>query len=119
MTLIGEARSHGGFSARLPVEQHGACLVEPTQDQITVGTSPKQHAKVSRQLPAVMARCPLQIGEGEALIKAGLQIGSTEAIDQTFAFERTSQPALFSEPDCLSGLLAFLEKRRPEFRGRS
>ena len=54
-----------------------------------------------------------------ALIKAGLQIGSTEAIDQTFAFERISQPALFSEPDCLSGLLAFLEKRRPEFRGRS
>ena len=52
-----------------------------------------------------------------AQIKAGLQIGATDALEQTFAFERVSQPALFSEPDCLSGLLAFLEKRRPEFRG--
>ncbi len=54
-----------------------------------------------------------------ALIKEGLQIGAAEALEHTFDFERISQAALFSEPDCRSGLLAFLEKRQPEFHGLS
>ena len=54
-----------------------------------------------------------------ALIKAGLQTGQTEALEQTFAFERLWQSALFSEPDCLAGLQSFLEKRRPRFGGAS
>jgi 2-(1,2-epoxy-1,2-dihydrophenyl)acetyl-CoA isomerase len=52
-----------------------------------------------------------------ALIKQGLRLSDADTLEQVFTLERKAQLELFSEADCLEGLRAFFEKRRPAFRG--
>jgi enoyl-CoA hydratase/carnithine racemase len=51
-------------------------------------------------------------------IKRSLQVGSDLPIDQAVALDRELAFGLFGSPDCIEGVRAYLEKRKPTFQGR-
>ncbi len=52
------------------------------------------------------------------LIKVAVQEGTEMALNNGLALERELQNRLFVTEDAQEGLLAFIEKRKPEFKGR-
>jgi len=52
------------------------------------------------------------------LIKVAVQEGTEMALNNGLALERELQNRLFATEDAQEGLLAFIEKRTPEFKGR-
>jgi len=52
------------------------------------------------------------------LIKVAVQEGTEMALNNGLAIERELQNRLFATEDAQEGLLAFIEKRKPEFKGR-
>ena len=115
-SVRGELRAHrthprlGGFHSLVRLVGAGrAADMMMTGERIDAATA---HAIGSRSesfprrrstTTLAMQRASRPAAHTLALIKAGLQIGANDALEQTFAFERVSQPELFSEPDCLSG----------------
>jgi enoyl-CoA hydratase/carnithine racemase len=57
---------------------------------------------------------PLAVGH----IKRAVQGGSDSALTQGLALERELQQQLFRSQDAREGLLAFVQKRKPTFRGK-
>jgi 2-(1,2-epoxy-1,2-dihydrophenyl)acetyl-CoA isomerase len=53
--------------------------------------------------------------EALTLIKRGIELGAGCAPDSMGEFEASAQEFLFARPNCLEGLQAFVEKRRPDF----
>jgi len=59
-------------------------------------------------------RAPLAVGR----IKRAVQSGGEMALEQGLALERELQAELFSSEDARDGIAAYVEKRKPVFRGR-
>jgi len=59
-------------------------------------------------------RAALAVGR----IKRSVQSGSEMALEQGLALERELQAELFATQDAKEGITAYLEKRKPTFRGR-
>ena len=72
-------------------------------------------AEFEREALAYATRLAAGPTRALARIKAGLELASAGTLESVLAFEREVQPALFAEDDCLEGLRAFLEKRKPAF----
>jgi 2-(1,2-epoxy-1,2-dihydrophenyl)acetyl-CoA isomerase len=56
---------------------------------------------------------------GLALAKRALAASSTNTLSQQLDLERDLQRLAGASPDAAEGIGAFLQKRRPEFTGRS
>ena len=54
----------------------------------------------------------------QRFIKAGLNESAGRSFDEGLAYEQTAQALLFGTADVVEGMLAFLEKRPPDFEGR-
>jgi enoyl-CoA hydratase/carnithine racemase len=59
-------------------------------------------------------KATLAVGKIKRAVQSGLEMG----LDQALALERELQAELFMSDDASEGLLAYLEKRKPRFRGR-
>jgi enoyl-CoA hydratase/carnithine racemase len=55
---------------------------------------------------------------GVQLIKEAILRGADQPLDAALAFERRSFQFLFATDDRKEGIAAFLERRKPDFRGR-
>jgi enoyl-CoA hydratase len=55
---------------------------------------------------------------GVQSIKEAILRGADQSLDAALALERRSFQFLFATEDCREGIAAFLEKRKPHFRGR-
>jgi enoyl-CoA hydratase/carnithine racemase len=51
-------------------------------------------------------------------IKRAVQAGADMSLEQGLALERELQQQLFRSQDAKEGLLAFTQKRKPQFKGR-
>jgi 2-(1,2-epoxy-1,2-dihydrophenyl)acetyl-CoA isomerase len=51
-----------------------------------------------------------------ASIKTGIAVATAGTIDDVFDYERAAQVELFAGANCLEGMTAFLDRRKPEFR---
>jgi enoyl-CoA hydratase len=70
--------------------------------------------RATRELADKLAsRAPVAV----RLAKAALNLSARVPLDSGLAFEVLSQTVLFETKDKKEGIAAFLEKRRPEFRG--
>jgi enoyl-CoA hydratase/carnithine racemase len=54
----------------------------------------------------------------QSMIKRGLDRSSTFTFEQALSFEEQGQAILLASEDLSEGAGAFIEKRRPEFKGR-
>jgi enoyl-CoA hydratase len=61
---------------------------------------------------------PARASRAVGLIKRAVQTGAEVAFTDALALERELQQQLFESEDAKEGLLAHLEKRQPEFKGR-
>ena len=62
----------------------------------------------------IISKAPIAI----ALSKAALNVGSNVDIHSGLQFERHAQTIAFSTDDRMEGTSAFLEKRKPDFKGK-
>lgn len=63
---------------------------------------------------SIAARAPLSI----AATKKAMRLATQKAWSETFDLEASMQDALRNSEDCVEGVTAFFEKRKPEFRGK-
>jgi 2-(1,2-epoxy-1,2-dihydrophenyl)acetyl-CoA isomerase len=68
---------------------------------------------------ALAARLATQATQGLALTKRALDAAETNDLDQQLDVERNLQEEAGRTPDYAEGVRAFLEKRPPNFTGRS
>ena len=61
----------------------------------------------------ILSRGPLAV----RLAKAALNVAARTGLEAGLEFERLAQAVLFESKDKLEGTTAFLEKRKPKFRG--
>ena len=61
----------------------------------------------------ILSRGPLAV----RLAKAALNVAARAGLEAGLEFERLAQTVLFESKDKLEGTTAFLEKRKPKFRG--
>ena len=61
---------------------------------------------------------PNKATKAVGLIKRSVQTGSELPFELALALERELQAQLFASGDAKEGLTAYVEKRRPEFKGR-
>ncbi len=59
------------------------------------------------------ARASMAVGRIKRAVQSGLEM----SLEQGLAFERELQAELFASDDAKEGLMAYTEKRKPEFRG--
>jgi enoyl-CoA hydratase/3-hydroxyacyl-CoA dehydrogenase len=75
---------------------------------------PRQLIAEARRLAArIASRGPVAVGRAKASINQALQTG----LDAGFAFEAEGVTLTFGTEDKQEGMAAFVEKRRPEFKG--
>ena len=76
---------------------------------------PKELMKTARAMAAKIAsRAPLAVGRAKTAINKTLETD----LDDGLAFEVESVCLLFSTEDKEEGMAAFVERRKPEFKGR-
>jgi enoyl-CoA hydratase/carnithine racemase len=74
-----------------------------------------QELEAAEAMAAVFAeRAPLSL----AFAKAAVNVGMTMPLEAALAFEAGLTAQLYTTQDRAEGIQAFLDKRRPEFRGR-
>ena len=71
-------------------------------------------AEAEEMASAILSKAPLSVRLCKLVIDKGVNPGLGEGL----ALENLAQTIIFSTEDHLEGLSAFLEKRRPEFKGR-
>ena len=62
----------------------------------------------------IISKAPIAV----SLAKTALNIGSNVDIHSGLQFERYAQTIAFSTDDRIEGTSAFLEKRKPDFKGK-
>lgn len=96
----------GRFMSGLEAERMGlASLAVPDSD--VLGTALALAEEIAA-LPPI----------GVQSIKEAILRGADQPLDAALAFERRSFQLLFATEDCREGIAAFLEKRKPGFKGR-
>jgi len=75
----------------------------------------EQYIDFACQWAQELARGP-SIALGQ--IKLGLHMGMTEPLDRVLEWEKASQSFLFSTEDLVEGMVSFMQKRPPEFKGK-
>jgi enoyl-CoA hydratase/carnithine racemase len=118
----------GGGTQRLArlVGKHRAMLLALTGRRIS-GIEAGQMGIASRVVPdADVLPTALSVATeiaalppiGVQLIKEAILRGADQPLDAALAFERRSFQFLFATDDRKEGIAAFLERRKPDFRGR-
>lgn len=118
----------GGGTQRLVrlVGKHRAMLLALTGRRMS-GVEAGQMGIASRVVPdadvmatalAVAAEIAALPPIGVQLIKEAILRGADQPLDSALAFERRSFQFLFATEDRKEGIAAFLERRKPGFRGR-
>jgi len=80
-----------------------------------VVSGPEELLSVTREMAQkIISKAPIAI----ALSKAALNVGSNVDIHSGLQFERHAQTIAFSTDDRMEGTSAFLEKRKPDFKGK-
>lgn len=80
-----------------------------------VVSEPEELLSVAREMAQkIISKAPIAI----ALSKAALNVGSNVDIHSGLQFERHAQTIAFSTDDRMEGTSAFLEKRKPDFKGK-
>jgi enoyl-CoA hydratase len=96
----------GRFMSGLEAERMGlASLAVPDAEVLTTALA---LAEEIAALPPI----------GVQSIKEAILRGADQSLDAALAFERRSFQLLFATEDCREGIAAFLEKRKPGFKGR-
>jgi 2-(1,2-epoxy-1,2-dihydrophenyl)acetyl-CoA isomerase len=75
---------------------------------------PQLAERVAELAEELAAGAPL----AQAMIKRGLDRSSTMTWEQALSFEEQAQAVLLSSEDLTEGASAFIEKRKPDFKGR-
>jgi enoyl-CoA hydratase/carnithine racemase len=67
---------------------------------------------------ALQFTTPNKAAHAVGRIKRAVQTGSEISFESALALERELQQQLFQSEDAREGLQAYIEKRKPEFKGR-
>nr|WP_090514954.1 enoyl-CoA hydratase [Pseudomonas marincola] len=107
---IGKAKAMQMALTGKPISAEYACiagLVSEVVDDAQVAETALEQARVIAQMPPLAAE----------QIKEVMLAGMDASLDAALAMERKANALLFASQDQKEGMQAFLEKRRPEFKG--
>jgi enoyl-CoA hydratase/carnithine racemase len=98
----------------LPVEEaHAEGLVHKVWDDASHEEFMRQILEYAHEFCAP-SRASMAVG----MVKRAIQSGGEMSLDQGLALERELQQQLFRSQDAKEGLIAFVQKRKPVFRGK-
>lgn len=86
-------------------------------NQVFEAETPEQFAEMV-QAYAKQFTTPNKAAHAVGRIKRAVQTGSEISFESALALERELQQQLFQSEDAKEGLTAYVEKRKPEFKGR-
>ena len=106
-----------GASRALELMWTGRMVAAPEALELGLFDRVVPAAELEREVTGVAQALAAASAEAVARIKAAVYAGAEGTVTEAFDRELESQRALFQGEDAAEGLRAFLEKRRPAFRG--
>lgn len=98
-----------------------AMLAQPVEAQQAVDLGLALKLTEDENLQAEAEKLAQRLASGPTralgLVKAGLERGQTSTLQEALSFEADAQQRAFASPDFEEGVMAFAERRKPQFRG--